>query len=344
MRVGLLLAAAGCALASHDVSARGGMTGPDAAVGPGIATVREDAVSAWRRVRVAQLGGGLGDAVGGAAAGVGDAAGGIGGGIGGSVGGSAGGVGGSVGGGVGADGGGVGAGVGGSVGGVGGGVGAGVGGSAGADGGGVGGGVGGPNGGGAPGGGRGGGEGGAPGGGIGGGLGGGTGVGGGVGGGTGTSAGGSSSAAGPSGASSVGTGATASASAPGTGGDGEATLPSGLLPSGDPGMPFIQVPRFGTLYGSRRDLDAAAAPLPGRPGAPTAIVQVCRDSIVAAARPLGVVHVDAAGLGPVQARRDGVRSLPVNVRIVYARQGGHEVRQSRITCRLDRRGVVLALR
>ncbi len=336
MRVGLLLAAAGCALASHDVSARGGMPGPDAAVGPGIATVREDAVSAWRRVRVAQLGGGLGDAVGGAAAGVGDAAGGIGGGIGGSVGGSVGGVGGSVGGGVGADGGGVGAGVGGSVGGVGGGVGAGVGGSAGADGGGVGGGVGGLGGGGAPGG--------APGGGIGGGLGGGTGVGGGVGGGTGTSAGGSSSAASPSGASSVGTGATASASAPGTGGDGEATLPSGLLPSGDPGMPFIQVPRFGTLYGSRRDLDAAAAPLPGRPGAPTAIVQVCRDSIVAAARPLGVVHVDAAGLGPVQARRDGGRSLPVNVRIVYARQGGHEVRQSRITCRLDRRGVVLALR
>jgi hypothetical protein len=109
-------------------------------------------------------------------------------------------------------------------------------------------------------------------------------------------------------------------------------------------MPFIRVPRFGALYGNRRDLDAASAPLPGRPGAPAAIVQACRDSVVAAARPLGVVHVDAAGLGPVQPGWDGRRALPVNVRIVYARQGGHEVRQSRITCRLDRRGTVLALR
>jgi hypothetical protein len=41
-------------------------------------------------------------------------------------------------------------------------------------------------------------------------------------------------------------------------------------------MPFIRVPRFGTLYGNRRDLDAASAPLPGRPGAPAAIVQACR--------------------------------------------------------------------
>jgi len=56
------------------------------------------------------------------------------------------------------------------------------------------------------------------------------------------------------------------------------------------------------------------------------------------------VEVDAASAGP--ARRDGgdVLVAPVAVRIIYARQGGNEVRQSLVACRVTARGRVIALR
>ncbi len=74
------------------------------------------------------------------------------------------------------------------------------------------------------------------------------------------------------------------------------------------------------------------------------IVQACRASIVIAARPYGAVQVDAAGAGQASRTQDGGITAPVDVRVVYARANARQVRQSRVACRLDAAGTVVALR
>jgi hypothetical protein len=85
-------------------------------------------------------------------------------------------------------------------------------------------------------------------------------------------------------------------------------------------------------------------PLPFRPGTPVEIVSACRDTIIAAARPHGVLHVDAASAGLLEQGRNGEMVAPIDVRIVYAREGGSELKQSRVTCRLNAQGRVVGLR
>ncbi|MDP8918800.1 MAG: hypothetical protein M3O00_07900 [Pseudomonadota bacterium] len=74
------------------------------------------------------------------------------------------------------------------------------------------------------------------------------------------------------------------------------------------------------------------------------IVQACRASIVTASRPYGAVQVDAAGAGQASRTQDGGITAPVDVRVVYARANARQVRQSRVACRLDAAGTVVALR
>ncbi|MDW6025816.1 hypothetical protein SAZ10_29035 [Mesorhizobium sp. BAC0120] len=86
-------------------------------------------------------------------------------------------------------------------------------------------------------------------------------------------------------------------------------------------------------------MQAALNPIPGTPDA---VVRACIEAITTAARPYGVVHVDAASSGPLRARRRGAVA-PLQVRVQYARQGGVEVRQSQVGCRLDAAGEVVGL-
>ena len=104
------------------------------------------------------------------------------------------------------------------------------------------------------------------------------------------------------------------------------------------------MPGFGLLGGLRRDVEAAVRPLAFRPGTPLEVVQSCRQSIVAAAVPYGAVYVDAASAGQPRRSATGILAAPIEVRIIYSRQGGREVRQSRTTCRLNATGTVVALR
>jgi hypothetical protein len=91
-------------------------------------------------------------------------------------------------------------------------------------------------------------------------------------------------------------------------------------------------------------LEAAARPLVFKPGTPMSLVRACRQSIIAAAVPYGAVYVDTASAGRPRRSTTGILAAPIEVRIVYSRQGGHEVRQSRTTCRLNATGTVVALR
>ena len=77
--------------------------------------------------------------------------------------------------------------------------------------------------------------------------------------------------------------------------------------------------------------------------APIATVNACRNGIVQGAMAYSPVQVDAISAGGVQALGGGVQAAPLFVRIVYARQGGYEVREAQVTCQLDAAGTVLAL-
>ncbi|KAA2244107.1 hypothetical protein [Salinarimonas soli] len=104
------------------------------------------------------------------------------------------------------------------------------------------------------------------------------------------------------------------------------------------------VPGYGLLFGTRRDLENVSYALARQGDAPPRMIAACRNSIRQAAEPHGVVEIEAVSAGRVQRDRRGLSAAPIEVRIIYARQGGHEVRQSRITCRTDGRGTVVALR
>ena len=79
------------------------------------------------------------------------------------------------------------------------------------------------------------------------------------------------------------------------------------------------------------------------PGTPTAVVRACQKAIASAAAPLGAVRVRAASAGPVSRQRRGAITAPIAVRIDYARQGGIQVRQAKVRCRLDAAGRVIAV-
>ena len=85
---------------------------------------------------------------------------------------------------------------------------------------------------------------------------------------------------------------------------------------------------------------ALHAPLRAIPGTPNSVVRICVQAIERAAMPYGVVRVDAASSGPLRRQRHGTLA-PLRVRIQYARQGSVEVRQARVSCRLDATGGVV---
>ena len=85
-------------------------------------------------------------------------------------------------------------------------------------------------------------------------------------------------------------------------------------------------------------------PLTTIPGTPPAVVRVCRQAIMSAATPLGALRVHVVSAGPLRRYRRGALTAPIAVRIDYARQGGIEVRQARVGCRLDAAGKVVAVK
>ncbi|RUU06850.1 hypothetical protein EOD23_12250 [Mesorhizobium sp. USDA-HM6] len=111
-------------------------------------------------------------------------------------------------------------------------------------------------------------------------------------------------------------------------------LPPVLLPSGSANGELRRVTKahpFGSL-----------PPLKAKPGTPAAVVRACHAAIMTAAKPLGAVRVYAASAGSPRQGQSGLNA-PIAVRIDYARQGGIEVRQARVGCRLNAAGVVTAV-
>ena len=66
----------------------------------------------------------------------------------------------------------------------------------------------------------------------------------------------------------------------------------------------------------------------------------CGNILEARARPLGAVDVSVSSAGGEVRARDGWVVLPIDARIEYARNGMRQVRQARVTCRMNTDGQV----
>lgn len=119
-----------------------------------------------------------------------------------------------------------------------------------------------------------------------------------------------------------------------------ASLPT-RASSAELSLPSSLIPRFEPSDAERGGSVDARTP---RNGVSGQIVEVCRTSIAAAALRFGAIRVDAAGAGRTSRLPDGGVMAPLQVSIVYARANARQVRQSRVGCRLNAAGSVVALR
>ena len=162
------------------------------------------------------------------------------------------------------------------------------------------------------------------------------------------SSGGAGAGAGTTGGSSAGSRSDASRSAAGSGSAGTGGIGTTVIRPAKGVRGSIILPPILRPSGARRDKtsrgDVGYPPLSRAIlGTPTVVVRACRNAIVSAAAPLGAVRVRAASAGPVSRQGRGAVTAPIAVRIEYARQGGIQVRQAKVRCRLDAAGRVIAV-
>jgi hypothetical protein len=84
-------------------------------------------------------------------------------------------------------------------------------------------------------------------------------------------------------------------------------------------------------------------PLRAKPGTSLSVVQSCRNALVPRAVHYGATHVDVASAGRTVRLKGGGISAPVEARILFQRGNHVQVRQARITCRLDQAGRITAM-
>jgi hypothetical protein len=104
----------------------------------------------------------------------------------------------------------------------------------------------------------------------------------------------------------------------------------------------IALPRI-LMPSSKSGRNSDATAFEARPGTPIVMVRACREAIETAAIPFGVVSVRARSAGTLRRLSRSAVLAPIQVRIRYARQGGAEIRQARISCHLDATGRVIKL-
>jgi hypothetical protein len=87
----------------------------------------------------------------------------------------------------------------------------------------------------------------------------------------------------------------------------------------------------------------APVPMAVTPEPQAEAVAACRETIAARARGHGAIQVEAVEVGAPDLLLTGFTELPVEMRIHYPQGDEVQVRQARITCRLDAQSRVVAL-
>jgi hypothetical protein len=72
-------------------------------------------------------------------------------------------------------------------------------------------------------------------------------------------------------------------------------------------------------------------------------VRACGATLAASSRRYGGTKATVVGTGPLVRTENGNVTAPIKARLEFARQGGREVRQAGLLCRLNARGQVVAL-
>jgi hypothetical protein len=120
-------------------------------------------------------------------------------------------------------------------------------------------------------------------------------------------------------------------------------LPLVLIPDRSGGDVERVFPRLGAVRGPERDLRQLRRRLSPVAGVPRRSVDACRNTIATQVTPYGAIQVEVVSAGPLRAVQQGGTNAPIEARIIYARADHVQVRQARITCRLNAQGRVVAL-
>ena len=89
---------------------------------------------------------------------------------------------------------------------------------------------------------------------------------------------------------------------------------------------------------------STAQPQAQAPRVGSGVVERCKASLALNARALGSVAVNVKEAGRETRARGGSVDLPVVARIEYVREGRKQVRQARVTCKINPEGRVVAFR
>ena len=110
------------------------------------------------------------------------------------------------------------------------------------------------------------------------------------------------------------------------------------------GPPAVVMARQSPRRMARAPLRPAPRSREQAPQAGSGVVDRCKASLAMNARALGSVAVNVKEAGRQTRARGGAVDLPVVARIEYVREGRKQVRQARVTCRLNPEGQVVAFR
>ena len=100
------------------------------------------------------------------------------------------------------------------------------------------------------------------------------------------------------------------------------------------------VPQIGFARGTSAALASVGHPLEAAAG-PNRTVDTCRQTVWSEASKSGATEVEAVSAGPEQRDRKGDYFAPVLMRVTYKRPSGWEVRNSTLTCVVDRGGKIV---
>ena len=100
------------------------------------------------------------------------------------------------------------------------------------------------------------------------------------------------------------------------------------------------VPQLGFVRGTSAALASVGRPMAAIDG-PNRTVETCRQTVWSEASKSGATEVEAVSAGTEQRDRKGDVFAPVRMRVTYQRPSGWEVRESTLTCIVDRRGKIV---
>ena len=118
-------------------------------------------------------------------------------------------------------------------------------------------------------------------------------------------------------------------------------MPLGAAPEQDGETIVLSyVPQLGFVRGTSSTLASIGRPLATRDG-PNRTVETCRQTVWSEASKSGATEVEAVSAGIEQRDRKGDFFAPVRMRVTYQRPSGWEVRESTLTCIVDRGGKIV---